>query len=243
MRVKNDGVARLYTWDGEEYRAQLKLALLTENNQVIDTVTLKDSEGNDINPCEWTPEEYANITSEYKFEKTEGAKKLAIGIFTPDSEEKPTIRMGIECEYVDGWHIINTMPSGADTNLAYNKLYSTTYEMPEFYYGLHYDDYAFDDDLDTYWATDGTMGQNLTVDLGEEMKVSKINIVANSAYPAKITIEGRVDGNWKTMTQLSRLNAGNNEISFWSFNVDGVRLVVSGESAEAVEISEFIVME
>ena len=234
MRIKNDGVAPIYS--GYDKKAYVKLALIDSANKVIDIVTLEG-----VDPSDWMPDEWYNIAEEYEFTNKASNARLAIGLFTHENYESPDIELGIEGTMVDKWYILSSMPSNDDGNLAANKIYFANEESGEFGYGFHRAAYAFDNRPETYWQCEGNAGDYLMVDFGETKNISGIHITGFETARGSFVLQCLENGRWVEAASFNQIQKGGTELKFRSKKADAVRLYIKNSTAGRVAVTEFII--
>ena len=93
----NDGVAPLYG------PCQVAVALLDQNNQVVEKQWLPDS-----SPRNWKPDESTTEKVSARFSSVpEGKYKLAVGLFLDRRADLPAFRVGIQGRTDQGWYVLS----------------------------------------------------------------------------------------------------------------------------------------
>lgn len=234
ITFKNDGVAPLYVRNDE--KPCVKLALLSASKKVIDTVTIKDA-----NPHTWLAGEYSYIDAEYDFANRKNAEYLAIGLFTDEKLNEPDILLGNKCDMAGKWHILNTIGGQENSNLAYNKVYTASKELPEYGYGIRQAWQAFDGIDTNYWGSDEKESY-LEIDFGALKNFSKISLkeLDNGGESFRVCIPDN-DG-WKEIASGILGGAGEKNISFDAVSASKLRVCFTAKDDMPVKISDLKVM-
>lgn len=230
MRIKNDGVAPLYA--GYDKKACMKLALADSSNNIIDTVTLDG-----FDPMQWQSGNFYDLAAEYKFEKTEGGTKLFLGMFTREENENPNVKLGIKADFYNGWYDISSMTKSDTDNKAHNKVYKAKELYADDNYGFRRPEYAFDDDMESYWANNCKAGNYLEIDFGEEKEVSEISLTASKKTSVKFLIQGFSNGRWTTLQRGSQVSTKPSLLKWRRAKAEKLRIVIDRTIDDYISLS------
>ena len=78
-------------------------ALLDKDGRIVDKCQVK------VHPGKWAPGSLVSETSALKFTAPPGAYRLVIGLFSDPLRQSPDIKLGIECDLVDNWHVLGNL--------------------------------------------------------------------------------------------------------------------------------------
>jgi len=229
MTMKNDGSTQLYA--GYKRNSALKLALADDNGNIIDTLTLEN-----VNPEDWKAGKYTYVSSEYSFKNTSGAKKLYLGIFSDADNTEPDIKLGIDAEPINGWYDVTAMAS--NTYKSDNKLYTSSYPYADYGYGYRDARYAFDNNADTFWASEIRKDEFMEIDFGENMPVSSMMINGVEAVNVNYSVMGYDGKNWVKLYTGTAVKQGENLVTLSGQKVSKVRLVFNETKSGVVKIKE-----
>ncbi|MBP3360891.1 MAG: carbohydrate binding domain-containing protein [Clostridia bacterium] len=229
MTMKNDGYTELYT--GYKRNSCVKLALADDAGNIIDTVKLQG-----VNPESWKSGQYTYEAAEYGFSSSENAGKLLLGVFSSEDKEAPDIKLGIDCETINGWYDLSSCREAG--SLSDNKLYTEAEAYADYGYGYRSPMYAFDGDAETFWACEAVSGSYLSADFGEKFNISAIECNAPCASGAPVTVYACSGGKRHILAEGVYLKEGSNVVSFDSIEADKIMLCVTETAVGAVKISE-----
>ena len=231
LKVKNDGVAPLFA--GYEKKAVVKLALADGNNNILDTVTLEG-----FDPLYWKAGEMTDCVGEYEFKNTEGGKKLLLGVFTREKNEQPNVKLGICADMINGWYDISSMSKSDSSNAAHNKLYKSKEPYADDGYGFRQPEYAFDNDMSTYWANKCAEGNYLEIDFGEEKSISQILVTAAENIRVKYSIELYRNGKWNEVSNGVSVSSNGTTVKFRTAKGEKMRFVINEDKNAVIKICE-----
>lgn len=216
MTVKNDGSTQLYA--GYKRNPAVKLALADRNGNIIDTVTLDYS-----NPEYWKAGQISYAGGEYSFEKTEGAEKLYLGIFSDADNTAPDIKLGTYDEpTADGWYDLTNMTESENTSDS--KLYTASLPYADLSYGYRDPYYAFDKNAETYFASEVRADEYLQISFGEYVNVSDVAVEAKDSVNASVSVLGYNGKEWTELFRTDKINDGINSFSFEPSYISKLRL-------------------
>lgn len=232
MTVKNEGSAQLYA--GYKRNACVKLALADSVGNILDTIIL-----NGVDPEEWKAGKYSLVAENYSFDNTSGAAKLYLGIFSDADNQKPDIKLGIDASDINGWYDVTAIAS--NTYKSDNKLYTASYPYADYGYGYREPYYAFDNNADTYWASEIRKNEFLEIDFGEYMTVSEMMINAAQSFEADYSVIGFDGKGWISLYTGDGINQGENIFSLSEQKVSKVRLRFDESMTGTAKITEMYV--
>ena len=216
MTLKNDGSTQLYA--GYKRNPAIKLALADKDGNIIDTVKLEYN-----NPEDWKAGQISYVGGEYAFTNTSGAAKLYLGIFSDADNSTPDIKLGTYDEpTADGWYDITNMTESE--NVSDSRLYTTSLPYAEDGYGYRDPYYAFDNNSDTYFASEVREGEYMEISFGEYVDISKVTFNSKGAIYTPVTILGYNGKEWVELHSKNMIYSGNNSCSFKSANISKLRL-------------------
>jgi hypothetical protein len=103
--VRNDGVAPIYVNRQAGGRTYVKLALLDDNDAVLESTTLAG-----LDPFNWKPHDESGRvyteSADFAFAYHPGGTKLAIGLFTATMRANPDIKLGNAARTSQGWYVL-----------------------------------------------------------------------------------------------------------------------------------------
>lgn len=232
MTLKNDGSTQLYA--GYKRNACVKLALADGSGNILDTVVLQG-----IDPEDWKAGKYSYVSKSYSFANAANAQKLYLGIFSDADNQNPDIKLGIDEADINGWYDVTAMTS--NTYKSDNKLYTASYPYADYGYGYREPYYAFDNNPDTYWASEIRKDEFLEIDFGEYVSPSQMMINSPEAVPVSYSLMGFDGKYWINLCSGDGVNQGENIISFSRERVSKVRLVFNQSSESILKISEMYI--
>lgn len=98
FRWENAGLAIIFI------PCSVTAALLDKDGKIADKCPVKG-----CHPEKWVPGKQISETSTLKFSVPPGSYRLAVGLFSDPVRRNPDIRLGIESDAVDNWHILGNI--------------------------------------------------------------------------------------------------------------------------------------
>ncbi len=231
MAWMNDGTAKLFM------KSSVWVALLDENNHVVDTCRLEH-----IDPGDWTcaldlltGDKTTRVTDTFRFTKYDPKKvskyRLAVGVYSDKGTADPDILIGNTGRTEHNWYVIYT-PGAAKpvTNLAVKtatasgSLNASTCAAA-----------ALTADNVTYWSGNADEQQWLQLDLEQVQPVQSLDLSWGRAYASAYTVEvSRDAAMWETVYTASAGKGGKEHLTFPTRQARYIRVRMTASATEAV---------
>ena len=228
VTVRNDGSGR-FPIAGS---SGIKLALLGENNNLIDCINLENSD-----LASFDAGEFLTINTDFAFENTNGADKIAIGFFSDKSLEFPDILLSNDGATEDNWYVLNNMPVVPPENLNDMAVKYSDGERIDKGYGYRHTDYAFDGASDTYWSDSLNEGTSIGTKFYDYIPVNRVKYTVPNNIETTYRLMALTRNGWITLNKGSGLTAGT-----YVQNTDGIvdikQLKLVFDSAKSGELLE-----